>query len=130
MNAYRTIAAATKHTVPPHNSLDLHQEWTVHLAPFLIQSSQGLDGLVGRHIFRILIMGPVKETALCAEAAMSTVGEIALHLALFLREHLCNLLRIDRFHFLIHLRFLSFGIRAYQTRLPRAKLYSLPMKKR
>jgi len=84
VNAYRTITSTTEHTVPPHDPLDLHQKITVHLSPLLIQSSQRLDGLIGGHVLRILIVGPIEETAISTEAAMSAMGQIAFHFALFL----------------------------------------------
>ena len=105
MNADRTITTATKNTVPPNDPLDLHQKMTVHLAPLLIQSPQGLDGLVGGHIFRIFIVGHIEETAFCAEAAMGTMGQISFHLAFLLIEHFFNLFRINRLCFLVHFRF-------------------------
>ena len=117
MNANRTITATTEHTVPPHDPLDLHQKMTVHLAPLLIQSSQGLDGLIGGHVLRIFVVGHIEETAFCAEAAVGAMGQISFHLAFFLIEHLFNLFRIDRLHFLFHLRLSllrGFGITMFE----------------
>jgi len=36
---------------------------------------------------------------------MSAMGQISFHFPLFLIQHLSNLFRIDRLHFLVHLRF-------------------------
>jgi len=77
----------------------------IHFAPLLIQSSQGLDRFVGGHILRILMMGSIEETAIRTEAAVGAMGQISFHFALFLIQHLCNLFRIDRLDFLVHLRF-------------------------
>jgi hypothetical protein len=41
MNPDGAVAAAAKHTVSPHDALHLRQQLSVHLAPFLIQFSQG-----------------------------------------------------------------------------------------
>jgi len=101
MNTDGTIAAATKHAVSPDDALHLRQKFSVHLAPFLIQSSQGIDRLIRGHVLRVLMMRHVQKTAFSTEAAVGAMGQVPFHFAFSSIQHLSDLFRIDRFHFLL-----------------------------
>ncbi len=97
MNADGTVTAAAKHAISPDDSLDLRQKLSVHLAPFLIQSSQGVNRLIGGHVLRVLMMRPIQKTAFSAETAVGAMGQVPLHFAFSSIQHLSDLFRINRF---------------------------------
>jgi hypothetical protein len=74
MNTDGAIAATAKHTVSPHDALHLRQQFSVHLALFLIEFSQGRDGFIRGHVLRILMMRHVQKAAFGAKAAMGAMG--------------------------------------------------------
>ena len=91
-----------------------------------------MNGLVRRHVLRVLVMGHVKEATFSTEAAVDAVGEKSFHLSLLPFQHLFDLVPVHRgWGLLGHPSFLSsIGWGGYHVLVPRAKLYSLPIKKR
>ena len=77
-------------------------------------------------------MGHVEEAAFSTEAAVNAVGEKSFHLSLLPFQHLLDLVPVRRGWGLFgHPSFLSsIGWGGYHVLVPRAKLYSLPIKKR
>jgi hypothetical protein len=91
-----------------------------------------MNGLIRRHVLRVLVMGHVEEATFSTEAAVDAMGEKAFHLSLSPFQHLFDLVPVHRVWGLLrHPSFLSsVGWDNYHVLVPRAKLYSLPIMKR
>jgi hypothetical protein len=97
VNSDGAITAAAKDTVPPDNPLHLFERFPIDLAPLLIQFTEGINHLIGRHVLGIFAVGHVEKAALRTQTAMDTVGQEAFHFALFPIQDLFNFSRIHGF---------------------------------
>ena len=82
VNPDRAITTPAQNAVSPNNAFDALQKAPIDSPLLLIQLSQGVDGLVRRHVLRVFVVGHVQEAAFCTETAMGTVRQEAFHFAL------------------------------------------------